>query len=81
MINLIKPIVEEADTYFGMVKISFETDRLNTESYNKLKTIREWLSYTGVDHKFFWQNTGSYLPTALYMNPDDAVIFKLKFNI
>lgn len=73
--------------YFGLVKIDlsaywadqYAPPQLNPDSYTEYRSMREYL--TGTQHRFGWHNTGVYLPDYVYVEPDAAVVFKLKYSI
>lgn len=58
-------------------KDQFQLPSLDPESYKEYRHMREYLA--GTRHRFGWHNTGIYLPDYVYVEPDIAVVFRLKY--
>lgn len=76
--------------YFGLVKvdlIKYWGDKWEgysahaAEAYAEYAEMRNWLSATNTRHRFEWINTGVYLPDYVWLEPDSALIFKLKYTV
>jgi hypothetical protein len=91
MSNIVKPLTND-NTYFGLVKIDLRPLWINTRACNlngallanacrEYNSLRDWLINTELRHKFFWHDTGAYLPTYLYLEEDSAIYFKLKYTL
>ena len=74
--------------FLGMVKIDLKSawpgrPSISPMSYNTYKNMCIWLNESGVRHRFHWDNTGQYLPDAVYLDTksDSATYFMLKYGI
>lgn len=69
--------------FFGFIKVDLtdywksKSAVLTANSYSEYKNMRIYLK--GIDHKFGWYNTGMYLPDYVMLEPDTALVFKLKY--
>jgi hypothetical protein len=75
--------------YFGLVKVDLIKywgskwqgySMLAPETYAEYAEMRKWLDATNTRHRFDWINTGMYLPDYVWLEPDSAIIFKLKYT-
>lgn len=87
MSDILTPAVIE-NAYLGMIKIDLKLlwDRSTgvcPDTYNVYKNMREWLRVSNVQHRFHWNNTGQYLPDAIYLDTksETATYFMLKYGI
>lgn len=85
MSNILSPVI--SSEFFGMTKIDLKLlwdgpDILSSKTYRLYREMNSWLRTSGVAYKFFWEDTGRYLPDALYLDAksDTATCFVLKYG-
>jgi len=87
MTNIVDTAVRDNE-YLGMVKVDLKLlwdgpAAVSPKTYNIYKNMCQWLSESKITHRFFWDNTGQYLPNAIYLDAksDTATYFMLKYGI
>lgn len=57
----------------------FKWDIFTSKEFHEYKSIR--LMLKDLVHSFYWENTGKYLPTGVYIKDKEVLLFfKLKFG-
>lgn len=84
------PSSTATDQYFGLYRVllspvlwdlDHQSRPWGAPEYNLYRDMREYLRHNKITHRFEWYNSGFFLPSSVWVEPDAATFFKLKYNI
>jgi len=53
---------------------------IGAREFHTYSAMCTWLLEYAVEFRFWWKDTGKYMPDAVYLDAESAVVFKLIFG-